>query len=210
MKTSLFNIQGEIIGQITLPSKTFDVKVSPTIIAQSIRVYLANQRKSHAKAKDRGDVSGTTKKMWSQKGTGRARHGSAKAGIFVGGGSAHGPQGNQNYKLKLSKKMKTAALKAVFTQFATNKCIIVVDKLSTLEPKTKIAQSFIDKIEKQSELLAKSKKIGIISSKSLVNVNRAFGNIPGFSLMSLSSLNTYNLSNQNILIFTKKAIESLK
>jgi len=58
--------------------------------------------------------------------------------------------------------------------------------------------------------LAKSKKIGIISSKSLVNVNRAFGNIPGFSLMSLSSLNTYNLSNQNILIFTKKAIESLK
>jgi len=210
MKTSIYNIQGEVVGQITLPAKTFDVKISPTLIAQSIRVYLSNQRKSHATAKDRGDVAGTTKKMWSQKGTGRARHGSAKAGIFVGGGSAHGPQGNQNYTLKLSKKMKTAALKAVLTQFATSKSIIVVDKLSTLEPKTKAAWSFVDKLEKQSESLAKSKKIGIITSKSLPNVKRAFGNIPGLNLLSLNTLNTYNLSNQNFLIFTKKAIESLK
>jgi len=210
MKTSIYNIQGEVIGQMTLPSKIFDVKISPTLIAQSIRVYLGNHRKSHAKALDRGDVAGTTKKMWSQKGTGRARHGSAKAGIFVGGGSAHGPQGNQNYTLKMSKKMKAAALKAVLTQFATSKSIIVIDKLSTLEPKTKAAWSFVDKLEKQSESLAKSKKIGIITSKSLTNVKRAFGNIPGLNLLSLNSLNTYNLSNQNFLIFTKKAIQNLK
>lgn len=209
MKAELFNLQAEKIGEVTLPKAIFESEHPDSLIAQAVRVYLSNQRTSHAKVKDRGEVAGTTKKMWAQKGTGRARHSSAKAPQFVGGGSAHGPQGNQNYDLKLTKKMKKAAISAILTKFAQKKAIIAIDKIGDIEPKTKVAWNFIDKMENASKLVAESKKIGIITTKPVTNVKRAFGNIPGFSLLSLSSLNVYNLSNLNCLIFTQKAIESL-
>jgi large subunit ribosomal protein L4 len=209
MKVSVYNVKSEKISDLTLDPVFFESNASPKLIQLAIRVYLANQRKSHASAKERSEVSGTTKKMWAQKGTGRARHGSDKAPQFVGGGKAHGPSSDRDYSLTLNKKMRTAALKAILTKIAQNKTIIVVDDLSKIEPKTKIAWDFMDKLEKQEDLLAKSRKIGIITSVPSGNIKRAFGNIPGFSVMNLSSLNVYNLSNQNFLVFTKKAITNL-
>jgi len=205
LTTDLYSFEGEKVGTFTLPEMIFGAKVNPELMAQAVKVYLANQRKSHASAKERSEVSGTTKKMWAQKGTGRARHGSDKAPQFVGGGKAHGPSSDRDYSLTLNKKMRTAALKAILTKIAQNKTIIVVDDLSKIEPKTKIAWDFMDKLEKKEDLLAKSRKIGIITSAPSGNIKRAFGNIPGFSVMNLSSLNVYNLSNQNFLVFTKKA-----
>lgn len=209
MKVPVYDLTPKKIEELTLDPLYFESKVSPTLIKLAIRVYLANQRKSHAGAKERSDVSGTTKKMWAQKGTGRARHGSAKAPQFVGGGKAHGPSSDKDYGLTLNKKMRSASLKAILTKIAKNKTIMVVENLSKIEPKTKIAWNFMDKLEKESQLLEKSRKIGIITSTSSPNIKRAFSNIPGFSVMNLSSLNVYNLSNQNFLIFTKKAIINL-
>lgn len=209
MKINLYNLQGEAIGEIALPKNVFESKHPDSLISQAVRVYLSNQRTSHAKVKDRGEVAGTTKKMWSQKGTGRARHGSAKAPQFVGGGSAHGPQGNQNHDLKMTKKMRKAALFAILTKFAKNKSIIAIEGLSLITPKTKVAWDYMEKLEKNSKLVADSKRIAIITTKQIPTVRRAFGNLSGFSLLSLSSLNVYNLSNQNCLIFSKKTIESL-
>jgi len=78
-KTPVYNLKAEIVSNITLPKNVFGVKISEKLINNAVRIYLSNQRSSHAKVKDRGEVAGTTKKMWAQKGTGRARHGSAKA-----------------------------------------------------------------------------------------------------------------------------------
>jgi large subunit ribosomal protein L4 len=208
-KAPIFNLQGENVGEIALSPKVFNIKDKDELISQAVRIHQANMRSSHAKAKDRGEVAGTTKKMWAQKGTGRARHSTAKAGIFVGGGSAHGPQGNQNYKLKLNKKVKKLAFNAILSKFAQNKLIIVIDQFKSLVPKTKEACNFIDRLEKNNEVLANSKKIAIITKSPQSQIKRAFGNIPLITPLSLNSLNLYNLSNQNFLIISQKAIEKL-
>lgn len=207
MKTQIYNIEAKKIGEITLPASVFGIKVSDKLIAQSVRIFLCNQRKSHAKAKTRGEVSGTTKKMWAQKGTGRARHGSAKAPIFVGGGVTHGPTGNENYSLKLNKKVKRLAINSILSKFAANKKILVIDKINSLEPKTKQAVKLLSGLKADNEVLSTSKKVGIITTKTLENVKRSFGNIPKVNLLSLKSLNVYDLSNQNFLILSKQTVE---
>jgi len=209
MKAPIFNLQGENVGEMTLSAKIFDIKDKDELIANSIRIFQSNSRTAHAKVKDRGEVAGTTKKMWAQKGTGRARHSTAKVGIFVGGGSAHGPQGNQNYKLRLNKKVKKLAFNAILSKFAQNKSIIVIDQFKPLIPKTKEGSILIDKLGKANEVLAKSKKIAIITKSTQPNVKRAFNNIPGINPLSLNSINLYNLSNQNFLVISQKAIEKL-
>ena len=183
MTADLYNIDGKKTGTIVLPKVLFEAKINDKLLAQAIRVAQSNLRSAHAKAKHRGEVAGTTKKMYAQKGTGNARHSTAKAPQFVGGGSAHGPRSNQNYKLKLTKSMKIAAIKTIYSKFAQNSAIIAIEKLSAITPKTKAAWTLVDK--------------------------RAFSNIPGINILSLSSLNPYNLSCQNFLIFTKKSINKL-
>lgn len=208
-KASLYNINAEKIKDITLDKNIFEYKINEKLIAQSVKIYLHNQRAAHAVVKHRGEVAGTTKKMYAQKGTGNARHSTAKAPQFVGGGSAHGPRGNQKTPQHFSQKLRQSALKSVLSKFAQNKSILVIEKISTLEPKTKAAWSFVDKLEKQNESLANSRKIGIITSRSLDNVKRAFGNIPGINILSVKSLNSYDLSRQNYLMFTLSALKQL-
>lgn len=208
-KASLYNINAEKIKDIALDKNIFEYKINEKLIAQSVKIYLHNQRAAHAVAKHRGEVAGTTKKMYAQKGTGNARHSTAKAPQFVGGGSAHGPRGDQKTPQHFSQKLRQSALKSVLSKFAQNKSILVIDKISALEPKTKAAWSFVDKLEKQNESLANSRKIGIITSRSLDNVKRAFGNIPGINILSVKSLNSYDLSRQNYLMFTLSALKQL-
>lgn len=209
MKTNIYNINAEKVGDITLPASTFGKKYSNALIAQAIRVYLANQRTSFAKAKGRGEVHGTTKKVWAQKGTGRARHSSRKAPLFVGGGVSMGPVGKQSYTLAMPKKIRQAAIKSILSKFATENRIIVIENISAITPKTKEAIKLITGLKGQNEVLSTSKKIGIITSNTVTNLKRAAGNLQGTNLLSLKSLNAYDLSNQNFLIFSKKAIKKL-
>ncbi|MBP9817280.1 50S ribosomal protein L4 [Candidatus Shapirobacteria bacterium] len=205
----LFNVKAETLGDITLSAKIFGITDKNDLIAQAIRVYQYNQRSAHARAKDRGAVAGTTKKMWAQKGTGRARHGSAKAAQFVGGGVAHGPQGNENFKLELNKKVKKLAFNALLSKFAQAGSILAIDQFKELEPKTKVGFNLIDSLEKLNKPLAISKKIGIITAKPQAVVTRAFGNIPGITCYSLNSLSLLDLSKLNYLIISQTAIEAL-
>ena len=207
MKTQIYNIKAEKVGEIALPKEVFDTKVSEKLVAQAIRVYLANQRSSFAKTKTRSEVNGTRQKVWAQKGTGRARHGNKTAPIFVGGGSAMGPDGQQNYKLKLSKKMKIVAINSVLTKFAQAKKIIIIDSFKELTPKTKEGIKLLTGLKASDEVLSKSSKVGIITTETLSNVKRAFGNLPKTKLLSLKSLNVYNLSNQNFLILSQDTLD---
>ena len=208
MKAQIYNIKAEKVGEATLPKAVFDTKVSEQLIAQAIRVYLANQRSSYAKTKTRSDVAGTRQKVWAQKGTGRARHGNRTAPIFAGGGVAHGPAGDQNYKLNITKKMKVIALNSILTKFAQAKRILIVDSFQDLTPKTKEGINLIAGLQANDEVLSKSSKVGIITPQTIANVKRAFGNISGVNLLSLKSLNVYDLSNQNFLIISQEALDS--
>ena len=210
MKSQLYNLKSEKIGEIALPKNIFEVKAPDSLIAQAIRVTLTNRRSSFAKTKTRSEVAGTRKKVWSQKGTGNARHGNRTAPIFIGGGIAMGPDGQQNYSLKISKNMKKKALYTLLSKFAASKKILVIDNFSKLDPKTKSGAKLITGLKSKDKVLSKSRKIGIITTNTLTPVKRAFGNIKDISLISLKSLNVYDLSKQNYLIFSQKAIKQFK
>jgi large subunit ribosomal protein L4 len=210
MKSQLYNLKSEKIGEIALPKNIFEVKAPDSLIAQAIRVTLTNRRSSFAKTKTRSEVAGTRKKVWSQKGTSNARHGNRTAPIFIGGGIAMGPDGQQNYSLKISKNMKKKALYTLLSKFAASKKILVIDNFSKLDPKTKSGVKLITGLKSKDKVLSKSRKIGIITTNTLTPVKRAFGNIKDISLISLKSLNVYDLSKQNYLIFSQKAIKQFK
>jgi len=210
MKSQIYNIKAEKVGEIILPKSIFGAKISDTLIAQAIRVSLANRRSSFAKTKTRSEVAGTRKKVWAQKGTGNARHGNRTAPIFAGGGVALGPDGQQNYTLKLSKTMRRQATNAILTKFADAKKILIIDDFSKLDPKTKAGVQLITGLKAADEVLSKSRKIGIITNETITPVKRAFGNLKDISLISLKSLNVYDLSKQNYLVFSQQAIEQFK
>jgi len=210
MKAQIYNIKAEKVGESTLPKEIFDKEVSQKLINQAIRVYLMNQRSSYAKTKTRSDVNATRKKVWRQKGTGNARHGNRTAPIFVGGGVALGPDGQQNYSLKLNKKMRRLAIIGVLTKFAKENRILIIDKFKDLTPKTKEGIKLITGLKAANKVLSESQKIGIITTKSLNNVKRAFSNISKTSLLSTKSLNVYDLSNQNFLILSQKTVKNIK
>ena len=105
--------------------------------------------------------------------------------------------------------MKVVAINSILTKFAQDKKIIVIDSLSKLSPKTKDGIKLITGLKASDEVLSKSSKVGIITTKTLLNVKRALNNIPKINLLSLKSLNVYDLSNQNFLIFSKKTLDIL-
>src|SRR3989344_7204583 len=105
----VYEISGKEKGSLSLPKEAFSVDVNKALLAQAVRVYQSNQRQGTASTKTRGEVVGSTRKIYRQKGTGRARHGDIKAPIFVGGGVAHGPK-SANYRKSISQKMRRIAL----------------------------------------------------------------------------------------------------
>src|SRR3989344_5604580 len=146
LTVDVYSISGKVVSKLSLPKEIFGVRVNERLIAQAVRVYLANQRKGTASTKTRGEVRGSTRKIWRQKGTGRARHGSRKAPIFVGGGIAHGPRGVTAASLKLTKKMRRLALFGALTDKVSERAMIAVNDLTRLLPKTREAYTFLQKV----------------------------------------------------------------
>ncbi len=203
------DLKGKNAGLLSLPTEIFGAKINPTLMAQAIRVYLANQRQGNASTKTRGQVQGSTRKIYKQKGTGRARHGGARAPIFVHGGIAHGPKPT-DYSLKLSKKMKKAALFSALTSKLQEGHITFLSATEITEPKTKImAQAFKDlslESKKRKVLFVLPKKDG---AENLKNIKQATKNLPGITLLHADRINTYEIVNSKIVLFTKNAVESL-
>ena len=206
-KIDIYNIQGKKTGQLALPKEIFAGKVNASLMSQAVRVFLANQRRSSAKAKSRNEMTSiSTAKTWRQKGTGRARHGSRRAPIFVGGGKAHGPTGKQNYKLKLSKKMKHQALISALTVKCQESSILAITGLSKLEGKTKPAFQVLKAVlgEKSNDRLC------VILPKMMPKIKRALSNLPKVSLRLATDLNTYEMLRSGQLIFTRQSLLKLE
>jgi large subunit ribosomal protein L4 len=199
-KVNLYNLKGENAGKVELPKSLFGGVVSARLMAQAVRVFLANQRQSGAKVKTRGEVARSTRKIYRQKGTGRARHGSKGAPIFVGGGVAHGPTGEQNYRLAMSKKMRKAALRSALTSKLKKKEIWVVTELDKVRGKTK-------EIEGLLASLKITGKVSLVLPKKWEKVERAARNIRGVKLLLVKQLNTYAVLNGGKLIWAKESLE---
>src|SRR5882724_1844322 len=110
MKTDLYNLKNEVVGSVELPEEVFGARWNGSLVEQALIAQQANKRRPWAHAKTRAEVRGGGRKPWKQKGTGRARHGSTRSPLWVGGGKAHGPSKDRNYAQKINKKMKRLAL----------------------------------------------------------------------------------------------------
>lgn len=204
MKIAIYDKNGKKTEKsMVLPKNIFEAKVNLPLMAQAVKVFLANQRTAFPRAKTRGEVTGSTKKIWRQKGTGRARHGDNKAPIFVGGGKAHGPKGEKT-RLVLPKKMKQAALKSALSAKASEEAVFVVEGLEKITPKTKQAAKFID------GLGIGDKKAALYLAEKNDNIIRAFRNLPNVSIDLTDKLSAYQALSSGKIIFTKEAIEVLK
>lgn len=202
----VFDLAGKKKGNIDLPKEIFGVKENKALMAQAVRVYLANQRQGTASTKTRGEVRGSTRKIYRQKGTGRARHGAITAPIFVGGGIVFGPT-PRNFSLKLSKAMRRKALFCALASKLRDEKILVVDPASATGKTKEIYSTF-----KALNLIRKDRKADkvMLVLGSTPEMKRAAKNIEGVFVYSPGNLNTYDILNSNHLVFVKEAVSGLE
>lgn len=216
LKLSVYDTKGKVSESISLPKEIFGSKVNENLIAQAVRVHLANQRRGTVKTKSRGEVNISTRKIYRQKGTGRARHGAASAPIFVGGGIAFGPK-PRDFSLKLSKKQRKTALFSALSAKLKNGEIKVVTGLEKLEPKTKKFAQVLNNLllneKKKQILLITPPFVKATEGKpnaDIKNVQRGVRNLEGVKITSSNLLNTYDVLANKYILFMKNAIEGVK
>lgn len=204
LSVDVYNAVGKTVGKISLPKQVFAAKVNPVLMAQAVRVYLANHRAGTASTKTRGEVKGSTRKIYRQKGTGRARHGAKRAPLFVGGGIVFGPK-PRDYSLKIPKKMKRKALVSALTSKFKDKAIKIITSFDKVTLKTKTMNQLFNRLGENK----KSDKVLIVISQQNENLYRAMRNIPKLTIRPARQLATYEILSHNEIIFTRDSIESL-
>ncbi len=202
MELTVYNINGEDTGRkVSLNESVFGIEPNDHAIYLDVKRYMANKRQGTSKVKERGEVSGSTKKIKRQKGTGTARAGDIKSPIFRGGGRVFGPR-PRDYSFKLNKKVKQLARKSALSYKIKDKSIVVVEDFQFDEPKTKKYHSIIDnlKINKRSLLVLPEQNKNIYLSSR---------NFPGSEVITTSELATYHIMNTPVLMFSESAIDIL-
>lgn len=202
LSLSIYGIDGKEQKTIELPKEVFAVAENKSLLTQAVRVYLVNQRQGNVKVKTRSEVIGSTKKIYRQKGTGKARHGAIKAPIFVGGGVAHGPK-QKDYNLKFNKKEKKIALYgALSIKLKDKKIFGLEEKALSMKPKTKKVFDFL-----QSLKLFGKNNLVIMKKMETNNLVLSMRNIPDISFVDVNSLNPYLILKSSSLIFVENALE---
>ena len=208
-KIDVLDTQGKVVEKISLPEEIFAAKVNEKLVAQAVRVYLFNQRQGTASTKTRGEVKGSRRKIWRQKGTGRARHGDRYAPIFVGGGVAHGPR-PRDFSLKLPKKMKRRALFSALSAKLKEKGIMVVKGLEKIRPKTKEMVKVMKNLALKMEDSKLRDKVLLVFTKKGENIILAGRNLENLTLCQVNLLNAYKVLACEKIIFTKRAVSLLE
>jgi len=203
MEIKVLNKQGSETGRtVTLSESVFGISPNDHAIYLDVKQFLANQRQGTHKTKERKEINRSTKKIFRQKGTGGARHGSLKAGIYVGGARIHGPR-PRDYSFKLNKKLKRLARLSALSYKAKNQAIVVVEDFEMSAPKT-------------SEFVAMLKALKVTGRTLFVtpelqkNVVLSGRNIEGNTIMRAIDLNTYQVMKAHSLILTEKSIAKIE
>lgn len=204
IKISTIDDSGKVVGEKAVSTPVLESPASPALVTQSILAFLANQRRALAKTKTRGEVVGSGRKIWRQKGTGRARHGDRQAPIFVGGGVTHGPRGDRNYTKKLNQKMAQKAVLSILVDRIKEKKVFLVGELKL--KKTKQAADFLRELKKN--LKAEGKIAFLLSREE--ETKRFLKNLKAVTLLDVDAFNSYFLLNTDFLFITEKAWEKLQ
>lgn len=218
LKIKLYNEKAEVVGEKDLNPDVFGMAINESLVHQAATAQMANERQILAHTKSRAEVRGGGKKPWRQKGTGRARAGSSRSPIWIGGGVTFGPTKDRNFSKKINTKMKKKAIAMVLTDKANNEALIILDKIEFKNAKTKEAETVIKNIEKVvlnvKTIDKNSKKVKrsvlIINSTKDENVKRAFNNIKDVELLNINNINVVDLLKYRNLIATKDAVEKIE
>jgi large subunit ribosomal protein L4 len=204
MELKVLNIEGKETGRVvTLDDSIFGIAPNDHAIWLDTKQYLANNRQGTSKSKHRGEISGSTRKLKRQKGTGTARVGSIKNPLFRGGGRMFGPE-PRDYSFKLNKKVKLLARNSALSYKASANSIIVLEDFSLEAPKTK------EVIKIGDNLNISNKKSLFVLAEQNKNVYLSSRNLKGFEVITASELNTYKIMNASTLILAESAVDVLQ
>ncbi|HVB35765.1 MAG TPA: 50S ribosomal protein L4 [Candidatus Acidoferrales bacterium] len=196
------NLKGDTVGQLDLADDVFAARVNPHVLHETVRHYLASQRAGTHKTKAKGEVSGAGRKLWKQKGTGRARIGSIRSPLWRHGGTVHGPV-PRKYGYRLPRKMFLGALRsALSAKFADNK-LFVVEDWQLDSHKTKPFRQALTRLDEASRSLL------LVDAAENVNLERASRNIEGVKLVRSTAIEPYDLLRHEALVLSREAAEKL-
>lgn len=202
-KLSVYNLAGQVTGEIELNDQVFGVEFNEAVVHQAIVMQLANQRQGTSATKTRGMVRGGGRKPWKQKGTDRARSGSTRSPIWVGGGTTFGPQ-PRSYAKKMPRKARRLALCCALSAKVAAGEMVVVEGLTFDAPKTKNVAAMLGAFE------AADKKALIITNGDNVNVELSARNMPKVTAISNMGLNCFDILNSNKVFLDKEIVEKIE
>lgn len=203
MEISVLNINGQETGKkVVLNDAIFGIEANDHAMYLDVKRYLADQRQGTAKAKERSEMSGSTRKLKKQKGTGGARSGDINSPVFVGGARCFGPR-PRDYSFKLNKKVKVLARKSALTYKAKDEQILIVEDFNFDAPKTK------NFVKIQNNLKINDKKTLFVLSEENKNIYLSSRNVEKSKITTANKLTTYDVLNAQSLVFTESAVEAL-
>ena len=198
------SLAGEKVEDIKVSASVFGIAdANEQPVHDAVVTQLANARQATAKTKKRHEVSGGGKKPWRQKGTGRARAGSTRSPIWVGGGKVFGPDGNQNYTVSQNKKAHALALKTVLSQKVAEKKLIVVDSLNMDAISTKNALAALNAIKATG-------KVSVVYDDTDVNFVYSAGNLENVTLLGLGNVSVYDVLYADVVVMAKESVKALE
>ena len=203
MKLKVINIEGKNANDIDVSDKIFSLRTDHGMIQSLIDWQLNHFKPRTAKTKQRGEIKGSTAKIYAQKGTGGARHSSRKAPIFVGGGVAHGPKGKVYRIKKINKRVRKFGILYLLSQKNKIKTLFVVEDFKDEIKKTKIFNNFLIKHKLRNSLIISDKK-------STSNIIKSTRNIPNLKIVDQMGANAYDLLKYKNVIFTTSSIKSFQ
>lgn len=197
----VLNLENQIVGVLELSEEVFQAEVNEHLLYESVRHQLAGERAGTASTKTRHEVAGSGKKLWKQKGTGRARMGSIRSPLWRHGGTTHGPQ-PRDYSYRLNKKMVQGALRSALTAKLRDGELKVVEAFSLTDPKTK---NFAAKLSN----LSAARTVLLVDNGENRNLSLGSRNLPGVKLVSSKEVTTYDLLKYQHILMSKTAAERL-
>jgi len=204
METVVYSLEGKKTGTINLPENVFGVRWNADLVKQVADSLLSTKRKNVAHTKDRSEVRGGGRKPWRQKGTGRARHGSIRSPIWVGGGVTGGPRSDKNFERKVSKKMRVKALYTILSRKWREGEVLFIDSVTLAEPKTKVAIQALhslSNIKGFENLFSKKNNAAVIAlSGKRKEIERAFSNLGNVEVIEARNLNPLILLEYKYLV----------
>lgn len=202
-KVAVYNMTGAQTGEIELNDSVFGVEVNEAVMHQAVVMQLASQRLGTHATKTRGLVRGGGRKPWRQKGTGRARSGSTRSPIWVGGGTVFGPQ-PRSYAFSMPRKARRLAIKSALSAKVQAGELMVMEDIAIAEPKTKTVVNMLDSLKIGDD------KALIIMSAADENVEKSSRNIPGVKSITSQGLNVYDILYHDKVLVTKDAVSKIE